>query len=104
MNTCSKPGCARAGAAVLGYEYDARRAVLEDPPETGQVAPHLYVLCNPCAERLTPPYGWVLDDARTAPPLFVAGPRSLHAISLEAPDAEEEPAPQRRQLFFGYSA
>jgi hypothetical protein len=105
VNTCSKPGCARAGAAVLGYDYQERLALLDDPPETGQLSPHLYVLCVPCAERLRPPQGWVLEDARSAPPLFVAGERSaLPALAIDEPADEPEPATHRRQLFFGYSA
>lgn len=62
MNLCSKPGCTRSGGAVLSYDYAARLALLEDPPATGEVAPHLYVLCATCAERLRPPQGWLLDD------------------------------------------
>lgn len=71
MNTCSKPGCTRAGAAVLGYDYGARLALLEDPPGKGRLSPHLYVLCVPCAERLRPPQGWMLEDVRTTPPLVL---------------------------------
>jgi hypothetical protein len=104
VNTCSKPGCTRTGIALLGYDYAARLALLQDPPETGQVSPHLYVLCGPCAERLRPPQGWVLDDARSEPPLFVAAqPSSSDPISF-AEGSHEEEAPVRRQLFFGYSA
>jgi len=72
VSLCSKPGCARVGAALLGYDYAARRAMLQDAP-SGEPSPHLYVLCAPCAGRLTPPKGWVLDDLRAAPALFVAG-------------------------------
>ena len=105
MNTCSQPGCTRAGAAVLGYDYQARLALLEDPPETGQLSPHLYVLCVPCAERLRPPQGWALEDVRTTPPLFVAGDPGHRTVAAEEQDeAEEEPTTHRRQLFFGYSA
>lgn len=72
MNLCSKPGCTRAGAALLGYDYAARRAVLGDPPATGEISPHVYVLCAACAEKLRPPQGWLLDDLRAAPPLFAS--------------------------------
>lgn len=103
MNLCSKPGCPNPGAAVLAYDYAERRALLDDPPD-GEVSPHCYVLCTRCSERLTPPRGWVLDDARSAPPLF-----------LDRTDDRREPAPvevlpapaeqpRRQQLFFGYSA
>lgn len=111
MNICSKPGCTRAGAAVLGYDYAARLALLQDPPETGAVSPHLYVLCAHCAERLRPPQGWMLDDTRSEPPLFVAaeppvGPLVLHDGSGldEGSENDSEEASSRRQLFFGYSA
>lgn len=104
MNTCSKPGCTRAGAAILGYDYAERLALLEDPPETGPLSPHLYTLCVPCAERLRPPQGWVLNDVRTKPPLFVTdGRATVSTISTEEVE-DEEPVTHRRQLFFGYSA
>ena len=103
MNPCSKPGCANPGAAILGYDYADRRAVLDDPPE-GEVSPHAYVLCTRCAEKLTPPRGWVLDDNRASPPLFldrVVKEREEAAAAEALPPAEEA---RRRQLFFGYSA
>lgn len=101
MNLCSKPGCANPGAAVLGYDYSERRAVLDDPP--AEVSPHSYVLCTRCASKLTPPRGWVLDDLRAEPPLFLDRVKERS----EAPAAEtlRPPAePERRQLFFGYTA
>ncbi len=70
MSLCSKPGCARPGAALLGYDYAARRAMLQDPA-AGEVSPHLYVLCAPCASRLKLPNGWTLEDFRAEPTLFV---------------------------------
>ena len=102
MNACSKPGCAGPGAAVLGYDYAQRRAVLDDPPP-GEVSPHAYVLCTRCAERLTAPRGWVLDDNRAEPPLFLdrAKERGEPAAVEALPPLEE---PRRQQLFFGYSA
>ena len=102
MNSCSKPGCANPGAAVLGYDYSDRRAMLEDPG--GDISPHAYVLCTRCAEKLTPPRGWVLDDNRAEPPLFLdrIKERDETAASVGALSSPEEP--ERRQLFFGYSA
>lgn len=73
MKLCSKPGCGRAGAAVLAYDYAARRAALLDPAG-GEIPPHLYALCSDCAERLRPPRGWELVDLRSAPPMFAARP------------------------------
>lgn len=104
MNPCSKPGCGNPGAALLGYDYADRRAVLDDPPE-GEVSPHSYVLCNRCAGKLTPPRGWVLDDHRAAPPLFldrIAERRSEEPAAGETLAPAEDP--RRQQLFFGYSA
>lgn len=103
MNPCSKPGCANPGAAILGYDYADRRAVLDDPPD-GEVSPHAYVLCTRCAEKLTAPRGWVLDDNRAEPPLFLDRrvKERDEAAARETLPAPEEP--RREQLFFGYSA
>ncbi len=103
MNICSKPGCARAGSALLGYDYASRLALLQDPPESGPVSPHLYVLCGPCAERLRPPQGWMLEDTRREPPLFVTSGATREIIVADE-DAPETETGVRRQLFFGYSA
>ncbi len=100
MNLCAKPGCTAPGSAVLGYNYSVRRAVLDDPPP-GEISPHLYVLCARCAEKLTPPKGWFLDDRRARPPLFLE--RLEAREPAEEPDQEPE-EPLRRQLFFGCSA
>jgi hypothetical protein len=64
VNLCSKPGCTRAGGAILAYDYGERRAILQDAREIGQISPHAYVLCSSCAERLRPPRGWLLEDLR----------------------------------------
>lgn len=79
MTQCSKPSCARPGAAVLAFDYAARLAVLEDPPD-GEVSPHHYSLCSPCAEGLSPPRGWELIDLRSRPRLFVP-----HVARTDAP-------------------
>ena len=71
MKSCSKPSCARPGAVILAYDYPSRRALLEDPTE-GEPSPHLYSLCNVCADRLIPPVGWELVDRRVEPPLFLS--------------------------------
>jgi hypothetical protein len=73
VKLCSKPSCARPGAAMLAYDYAARLAVLEDPAQ-GAISPHLYPLCGPCAEQLRPPRGWDLVDLRSIPRLFVPSP------------------------------
>ncbi len=104
MNLCSKPGCANPGAAVLGYDYSDRRAVLDDP--SSEISPHAYVLCTRCAGRLTPPRGWVLDDLRAEPPLFLdrVKERSETAAPAASDTLAPPPEPDRRQLFFGYTA
>jgi hypothetical protein len=102
VNPCSKPGCGHPGAAVLSYDYADRRAMLDDPPER-DVSPHVYALCARCAERLTPPRGWVLEDRRAAPPLFLD--RVKERDDRHAAEALPPSEPERRQqLFFGYSA
>jgi hypothetical protein len=109
VSLCAKPGCGHAGAVVLSYDYAARLAVLQDPPE-GEVSPHLYVLCTTCAERLRPPHGWTLEDARARPPLFAQDDDEWSGIEVvDLPDRREarrvaEKPPERRQLFFGSSA
>lgn len=105
MNLCTKPSCARPGAVVLSYEYATKKAILDDPAD-GQLSPHVYVLCNRCAEKLRPPNGWELEDLRSKPPLFLDPPdRMTVGVGAAAAEAEPEPAPEisRRQLFFGYS-
>jgi hypothetical protein len=106
---CSKPGCQRAAAAVLSYDYASRTATLVDPIP-GRIDPHLYVLCAGCADKLTPPRGWELMDDREEPPLFLprdpaAATLEVHEIAGEGSVPEPVPAPDRsRQLFFGHSA
>ncbi len=103
MNLCSKPGCTRAGAAVLGYDYAARRALLDDPPAAGEISPHVYVLCSVCADKLRAPQGWLLDDLRAEPPLFApAAARDVTAADQAIDAGDEVTAPRR--LFFGYRA
>ena len=72
MSNCAKPGCLNRGSVVLGYDYASRRALLIDPIDV-EITPHVYVLCDPCAERLTPPRGWVLIDERSPAPQFSLG-------------------------------
>jgi len=100
VSFCSKPGCARAGTAVLGYDYAERLAVLDDP---GEPSPHVYLLCSHCASCLRPPMGWTLRDRRSSPPLFL---EREPADRVKPDDLEEQPPPaaESRQLFFGRSA
>jgi hypothetical protein len=103
VSLCSKPGCGNPGAAVLGYDYADRRATLDDP--SVEVSPHAYVLCTRCAERLTPPRGWILDDLRAEPPLFLDRKERAESAAAAAAETLAAPGePERRQLFFGYTA
>ena len=87
---------------MLAYDYASRRALLHDPVE-GEVPPHLYALCTPCAEKLVPPRGWTLEDHRTAPPLFID--ELEEAFDQPAVESPSEANLERsgRQLFFGSS-
>jgi hypothetical protein len=103
VNRCSKPRCARPGGAVLAFDYASRRASLQDPV-SGELSPHLYSICIACAERLTPPRGWTLEDRRSEMVLFLdeplpgrAAPATVGARSSVADD-------RSTQLFFGSSA
>lgn len=58
---------------MLAYDYSARTALLLDPDPSG-ASPHLYALCARCAESLSPPRGWILDDRRVKPALWAGMP------------------------------
>lgn len=107
MSLCSKPGCQGAAAAVLSYDYSSRSAVLDDP-QTGMVDPHIYVLCARCADKLSPPRGWDLDDRREKPPLFLARGAATTTVAVHEVVGEDivpQAEPDRgKQLFFGSSA
>ena len=66
--SCSRPGCARAAAATLTYEYASSTAVLG--PLAVYAEPHSYDLCDRHAERLTAPRGW--DVVRLSAPAGLA--------------------------------
>lgn len=91
---------------MLAYDYAAQLAVLEDPPQ-GEVNPHLYILCAPCADKLTPPSGWTLEDRRENPPLFLERLQRRQEIETQLASGDSTPEPESsegRQLFFGSSA
>jgi hypothetical protein len=80
------------------------RAVLDDPGD-GELSPHVYALCVLCAATLRPPRGWVLEDQRSSPPLFLDAPIDLAPVSRALESEEPEEAERSaRQVFFGYSA
>jgi hypothetical protein len=85
---------------VLSYDYRARTASLDDPP-SGELSPHLYLLCADCADRLSPPRGWQIHDRRAVPRLFLHQREAEPAQDdQDVPDGLPEPA-VNRHLFFG---
>ncbi|HEX2240622.1 MAG TPA: DUF3499 family protein [Actinomycetota bacterium] len=117
MSLCSKPNCARPGTAVLAFDYDSRKAMIEDR-DRRQISPHLYLLCTLCAEKLRPPLGWTLDDRRTKTlaerydsEVAAAPSREVETVAPQItraparrPEPPLEPAAQSRQVFFGFSS
>ncbi|MGI8707841.1 MAG: DUF3499 family protein [Actinomycetota bacterium] len=80
MRLCSKPGCGGPAIGLLGYNYAEKRALLEDAAER-DIPPHLYALCAVCADRLNPPRGWILEDRRYEPPLFLPREPALESLA-----------------------
>jgi hypothetical protein len=104
MTRCSKPACAEIASVVLAYDYGQQTVVLEDATG-GDISPHHYAMCLRCAEKLTPPRGWSVDDRRVAVPLFAAERHERPvAVNDDRPHLEDrsdivhDPG---RQLFFG---
>lgn len=63
--SCARPGCGRAASATLSYNHGAATVWLEDLSVDAH--PMTHDLCDPHAERTTPPLGWTLVDRRHAP-------------------------------------
>ena len=80
MRLCSKPGCAGPAVGLLGYNYAEKRALLEDAAGR-DIPPHLYALCAACADGLNPPRGWILEDRRYEPPLFLPREPALERVA-----------------------
>jgi hypothetical protein len=53
----------------MSFDYSQRSVWIDALERVHQ--PSNYDLCAPCAEKMTPPRGWVLTDQRTRP-LFEA--------------------------------
>lgn len=104
MTQCAKPACTQIASVVLSYDYGAQKVVLEDATG-GEINPHAYAMCLRCAEKLTPPRGWIVDDRRVAVPLFASERvESRIAVGAESTAESFEPEPDPgRQLFFGSS-
>jgi Protein of unknown function (DUF3499) len=73
MRSCAKTGCRQPAAATIGIRYAARELLVADLLQ--QQDPNLMELCEGHTERMTPPFGWTLVDARRAP--VVPGPVPL---------------------------
>ena len=75
----------------MDFDYGERRALLHDPVP-GQLSPHSYLLCTLCAEKLTTPRGWELEDLRDKPQLFLAeeDPAAPDEALPAAPDEERD--------------
>ncbi|MFN2558003.1 MAG: DUF3499 family protein [Nitriliruptorales bacterium] len=70
--TCARPGCSAPAAATLAFFYGDREVCLE---RLGlDELPSTYDLCATHADRMRPPYGWVLNDRRAVPQRTEAGP------------------------------
>ena len=74
MNTasCARPGCAKAPAAWLAYDYGARCAWLDDQADDGTGKVGRWPLCERHADNLRVPRGWFCVDRRGAE--FATGP------------------------------
>lgn len=68
--SCSRPGCQRAPATTLTYDYAGRVATISQlaPPH-----PMQYDLCETHTERLSVPNGWTLVDERVIAPVLDIG-------------------------------
>ena len=107
MTRCSKPACAEIASVVLAYDYAQQTVILEDATG-GDISPHHYAMCLRCAEKLTPPRGWSVDDRRVAVPLFASErhdrlerPVVVDAERAEIDDRSDMVRDAGRQLFFG---
>jgi hypothetical protein len=60
--SCVRPGCDRVAAATMSYDYRQRSVWIQALARDRD--PHVYELCEVCAQKMTPPQGWVLTDLR----------------------------------------
>jgi hypothetical protein len=65
--SCARPGCAKAPAAWLAYDYGARCAWLDDQADDGTGKVGRWPLCERHADNLRVPRGWFCVDRRGAP-------------------------------------
>jgi hypothetical protein len=65
MRTCAKVRCRSIPSATVVLRYQAREVHVLDL--TGDPDPNLLDLCGEHIDRLTPPIGWTVRDARSIP-------------------------------------
>lgn len=63
MRTCARMSCRSSPIATIALRYADRTVVVRDLVPTRD--PNLLDLCGSHLERMTPPVGWLVDDART---------------------------------------
>lgn len=63
VQTCSKLRCTARSEVAVAIRYEAREVVFTDLPRRAD--PGLLQLCLEHADRLTPPLGWRIRDARS---------------------------------------
>ena len=66
MRTCAKLRCRTPASATVTLRYEAREVVVGDLAPTPD--PSLVDLCDEHVDRLTPPVGWRITDARVRVP------------------------------------
>lgn len=62
MRTCAKMRCTARPVATVAMRYEAREVIVTDP--SPRPDPSLLDLCAEHLDRLTPPLGWSMRDAR----------------------------------------
>ncbi|MDP8932375.1 MAG: DUF3499 family protein, partial [Actinomycetota bacterium] len=87
--TCARPACSAPAAATLAFFYGAREVSLE---KLGlDEVPSTYDLCATHADRMRPPYGWVMNDRRT---VAKSGEATPHSAEQQGPSSSVAGATQ----------
>lgn len=69
MTSCAR--CSRPATVQMRFDYAMAEIWLDD--FHGRVGPGGYAMCDPHADRVTPPIGWGITDRRDpVRPLFLA--------------------------------
>jgi Protein of unknown function (DUF3499) len=79
--SCARPGCAKAPAAWLAYDYGARCAWLDDQADDGTGKVGRWPLCERHANNLRVPRGWFCVDRR-------GGQFATGSVDLDGPGAQ----------------